>query len=325
MTTRSSTARAAPTRRARTSALRCLVALLGLTGLPGHLLARPKSEPKSVKAAPKLEAKGLDYAQAQRFVLGLVNRDRKKSGLAPVALDDAASKAGLRHARDMAANGFTGHVGSDGSTPEQRYTESGGSDFVQENSACLFDTIERGLDPAPRFDAAKLAALHEMFMAEVPPNDGHRRNILNPSHNRVGIGLAQPLEVAQPCLTQEFVDDYGEYAPLPRSATPTLRVEGSVAAPLTFGGVGLGRTALPQPPPREHLNGSIYRIPAPDTLYFPRGFKTPKPVKVEGQHFSIDLELGASPRPGSYAITIWAKTAGSSQLFMISMRTLTIR
>ena len=75
----------------------------------------------------------------------------------------------------------------------------------------------------------------------------------------------------------------------------------------------------------EHLNGSIYRIPAPDTLYFPRGFKTPKPVKVEGQHFSIDLELGASPRPGSYAITIWAKTAGSSQLFMISMRTLTIR
>ena len=163
-----------------------------------------------------------------------------------------------------------------------------------------------------------------MFMAEVPPNDGHRRNILNPLHNRVGIGVAQPLGVPQPCLTQEFVDDYGDYEPLPRQARGTLRVKGTVTAPLVFGGVGLGRTPLPQPPARERLNGKLYRIPAPDTMYFPAGFKTPKPVKVSGREFSIDLELGAKPRPGSYAVTIWAKNPGSSQLFMISMRTLSV-
>ncbi|HEY3496466.1 MAG TPA: CAP domain-containing protein [Polyangiaceae bacterium] len=280
--------------------------------------ARPKAE-------SKVAAKLIDYPEAQRFVLGLVNRDRKKAGLAPVVLDEPASKAGLRHARDMAAKGFTGHIGSDGSTPEQRYTEGGGTDFVQENSACLSDTIERKLDPKPRFDSAKLAALHEMFMAEVPPNDGHRRNVLNPRHNRVGIGVAQPLDVAQPCLTQEFVDDYGEYEPLPREAKATLRVAGTIAAPLVFGGIGVGRTPLPEPLPRERLNGKLYRIPAPDTLYFPAGFKTPKPVKVTGRQFSIDIDLGKKPPAGSYAVTIWAKKPGSSELFMISMRTLTAR
>jgi hypothetical protein len=269
--------------------------------------------------------KRLDYAEAQRFVLGLVNRDRKKAGVPPVVLDEAASKAGLRHARDMAEKGFTGHIGSDGSTPEQRYTESGGSDFVQENAACLSDTVERRLDEKPRFDAAKLARLHEMFMAEVPPNDGHRRNVLNPLHNRVGIGVAQPLGVAQPCLAQEFVDDYGEYEPLPREAKATLRVAGTISEPLVFGGVGIGRTPLPLPLPRERLNGKLYRIPAPDTLYFPAGFKTPKPVKLRGRQFSIDLDLGEKPLPGSYAVTIWAKKPRSSKLFMISMRTLTVR
>jgi hypothetical protein len=89
--------------------------------------------------------------------------------------------------------------------------------------------------------------------------------------------------------------------------------------------VGLGRTPLPEPLPREHLNGKAYRIPAPDTLYFPAGFKTPKPVKLTGRHFSIDLELGKSPPAGSYAVTIWAQKAGSPQLFMISMRTLAVR
>jgi len=293
----------------------------------GAALALALGDPPVAAARPTSAAKLLSYADAQTFMLGLINADRKKAGLRAVVLDDAASKAGLEHARDMAAKGFTGHLGSDGSTPEQRYTHSGGSDFVQENAACLFDTVERRLEPKPRFDASKLAALHAMFMAEVAPNDGHRRNVLNPLHNRVGVGLAQPLELGQPCLSQEFVDDYGEYDPLPREAkaATVLHVAGTITAPLTFGGVGLGKTPLPEPLARERLNGKTYRIPAPDTLYFPAGFKTPKPVQVEGRHFSIELELGAKAGPGSYAVTVWAKKSGSPELFMISMRTVTVR
>ena len=296
-------------------------------GLGAAALALAVGELPVASARPKPTAKLLGYADAQTFMLGLINADRKKAGLRAVVLDDAASKAGLEHARDMAAKGFTGHVGSDGSTPEQRYTRSGGTDFVQENAACLFDTIERRLDPKARFDAGKLAALHAMFMAEVAPNDGHRQNVLNPLHNRVGVGVAQPLEVAQPCLSQEFVDDYGEYDPLPREAHAgtVLHVAGTITPPLAFAGVGLGKTPLPEPLARERLNGKTYRIPAPDTLYFPAGFKTPRPVQVEGRHFSIELDLGGKPGPGSYAVTIWAKKSGSPELVMISMRTVTVR
>jgi hypothetical protein len=256
----------------------------------------------------------------------LINRDRAKASLFPVVLDEAASKAAARHARDMAKSGFTGHIGSDGSVPEQRYTESGGVHFAQENAACLFDGKSRKLAVEPRFDAAKLAELHKMFMDEVPPNDGHRRNILKPLHNRVGIGLAEPAGLAEPCLAQEFVDQYGEYASLPQQAKPNtqLRVAGSVSEPLIFGGVGIGRTPLPRPMRIEEVSGARgYAIPAPAQMYYGPGFKTPKPVKLDGNRFSIDLEI--SSQPGQYAVSIWAKEKGSSKLFMVSMRTIAVR
>lgn len=122
----------------------CASAASLAVGLEGRVAwARPQPRAAPSASTTKHIANALDHADAQRFVLGLVNRDRKASGLGPVVLDEAASKGGLRHARDMAKNGFTGHIGSDGSTPEQRYTESGGTDFVQENAACLFDLVER--------------------------------------------------------------------------------------------------------------------------------------------------------------------------------------
>jgi uncharacterized protein YkwD len=278
---------------------------------------------KPVKRAG--ETKLLDYAGAQKLMLELINRDRAKAGLSPVVLDEAASKAGLRHARDMTAKGFTGHIGTDGSVPEQRYTESGGVHFVQENAACLFDGKERKLDATPRFDPAKLAALQKMFMDEVPPNDGHRRNVLKPEHNRVGIGLAQPEGVNQPCLAQEFVDSYGSYEALPKEAKPKakLRIAGTISKPLVFGGIGVGRTPLPTPKRLEGVSGARgYAIPAPDQLYFGPGFKTPKPVETDGKRFSIELELGS--QRGQYAVSIWARR-GTGKLFMVSMRTIAVR
>jgi Cysteine-rich secretory protein family len=261
-------------------------------------------------------------------VLTLINRDRAAAGLTAVELDPTASVGATRHARDMAQHGFTAHWGSDGSVPEQRYTEAGGTDLVQENVACLFDGVPRDLDPSPHFDPALLEQLEKMFMDEVPPNDGHRRNILKPGHHRVGIGLAQPATVNQPCLSQEFVDDWGDFAELPREAprNTTLHIAGELKGPIRFGGIGLGHIDLPKPRTAAELNAtSIYRIPEPETLYFPPGFKTPKPVKVEGQAFSIEVGLGPRPQAGRYEVSIWGKQPGSNELFMVSLRTIVVK
>jgi uncharacterized protein YkwD len=307
----------------------CVVASCLILSGSASAQAPAKKVSTKAKSAPSAQVKSekvLDYAAAQKFVLGLINRDRAKAGLKPVVMDEAASKAGLRHARDMAAKGFTGHIGTDGSVPEQRYTESGGQHFVQENAACLFDAKARKLDEKARFDPTKLAELHQMFMDEVPPNDGHRQNILKPLHNRVGIGIAQPEGLNQPCLTQEFVDRYAELEALPREAKPKakLKIAGTVSAPLIFGGIGVGQKPLPQPKSVEEVSGArVYAIPAPDQLYFGPGFKSPKPVTVDGNKFGIELELGG--KRGQYSVSIWAREKTSNKLFMVSLRTITVR
>ena len=296
----------------------CWLAALGCS--PHRGAAAPDPVPRPSAPARADEAKG--------YMLTLINRDRAAAGLSPVELDPIASVAGERHARDMAKHGFTAHWGTDGSVPEQRYTEASGTDLDQENVACLFDGVPRDLDPSPRFDPALLEQLEKMFMAEVPPNDGHRRNILKPGHHRVGIGLAQPASVNQPCLSQEFVDDWGDYAELPRAAarSVTLHVKGQLREPIRFGGIGLARIDLPSPKSAPELNAtSVYRIPAPETLYFPPGFKTPKPVKVDGQAFSLDIGLGPGPRAGRYEVSIWGKEQGQSELFMVSLRTIVVK
>jgi uncharacterized protein YkwD len=297
-----------------------LASLAALPGCSSKSGGAPADVPRPTAPAAADEAVG--------YMLTLINRDRQAEGLNPVELDAVAARGAERHARDMARHGFTAHWGTDGSVPEQRYTEAGGTDLVQENVACLFDGVPRDLDPSPRFDPALLEQLQKMFMDEVPPNDGHRRNILKPGHVRVGIGLAQPAAVNQPCLSQEFVDDWGEFSELPREAPrqATLHVAGELREPIRVGGVGIGRIDLPTPKTANELNAtSVYRIPEPETLYFPPGFKTPKPVKVEGQAFSIDVGLGPRPRAGRYEVSIWGKQQGQNELFMVSLRTIVVK
>ena len=271
----------------------------------------------------------MNLEQARRYVLALVNRDRAEHGLSRLVMDDAATRAGQRHAEDMAHAGYTAHWGSDGSVPEQRYSEAGGTDFVQENAGCLADGKPRVLDPAPRFEAAQLERVEHAFMDEKPPHDGHRRNILKPGHTGFGVGVAKPSAVDLACLSQEFVDDYGDYSPLPKvtRAGSTLHIEGDVKGQVVFGGVGVGRVDLAQPLTAAYLNTTYtYVVPSPTDLYFPKGFVTKKPVEVNGKHFRIDVPLGKSGQAGRYEVSVWAKFPGAGeQLDMVSLRVVSVQ
>jgi uncharacterized protein YkwD len=302
-------------------------------GTEGRGAAKESKYPARIHAkhAPKAVArpdKPLTVPEAQRYFLKLVNRDRDAEGLEPVTWDPVAEKAGREHAADMAAHGFTSHHGTDGSVPELRYTRAGGDGMVQENAACFFDEKERRLDPNPLITAEAIEKAEAAFIGEKPPHDGHRKNILTPWHNRLGIGLVQPVGVPVPCVAQEFVDHYGAYGALASSARAgeKVHVAGTVAAPAVFGGVGIARIEAPAPKTPAQLNAiHSYPVPEPYATYFPRGYVTPIPVNVDGARFSIDVPLDDGRRGGIYEVSVWANVPETPDLVMVSLRTISVK
>jgi uncharacterized protein YkwD len=272
---------------------------------------------------------GMKRKEAEQYVLELINRDRAANGLPKVVWDETAAAAGRRHVADMAAHGVTAHLGTDGSVPEQRYTDVGGADMVMENVGCFADTEARELEPEPLYRAEGLSRIEQAFMNEVPPNDGHRRNILTRSHNAVGIGLGQPKGLDLPCMVQEFVDDYGDYAALPKKGKvgASIRVEGQLRAPASIAGVGVSRMDRRRPiKPADLIRTHGYAIPAPFAVFFPEGFKTKIPLKVDKAQnkFFIDAPLTDGKRPGLYGVSVWATFPGSKDLVMVSLRTIDV-
>ncbi len=271
----------------------------------------------------------LAIGDARRYMVSLINRDRATAGLPPVALDEGPpTRAGERHARDMAQHAFLGHWGTDGSIPEQRLTESGGADMVMENAFCITDEKKRDLDPQPMIDPAEIERAEDMFFNEVPPNDGHRKNILKRFHNRVGIGVAlgrpQGNEILTPCFTQEFLDVYGTYGAIPQSVTAGAKVHvvGAFGSGVSPGAVGYARLDDPKPLPVSEANRrrAINQKTA-DVLYWPRGYVSDVYLEMNGSSFTIDV---AFPKPGFYELSVWAKFPGEKDYATISLRTITV-
>lgn len=290
----------------------------------------PPGKPGAADAKVVLPEGRVDLARARRTMLELINRDRATQGLPPVALDEGpAQAAAQRHAEDMAKHGFLGHWGTDGSVPEQRYTEAGGVHLVMENALCFFDEKPRTLDPRATFDTNELARAEDAFFGEKPPMDGHRQNILKRPHTHVGIGLAQPIatatEIPIPCLVQEFVDAYGEYTPLPKSAKPgqSIHVEGKLTGGAKPTGVGVAKVVLPQPLPVSEANRRrSYPIPQPYDVYWPAGFVSKIPLKVNDASFAIDIPIPNDK--GLYEISVFTKYPGAKSHAQVGLRTLRV-
>ncbi len=120
--------------------------------------------------APALDA----TPEAQ--VLALTNALRQQHGCPPLQMSPELSSAARDHSQDMADHNYFDHVDRDGHMPAWRaqqaaYPGSAGT----ENIAAGYTTAD------------------EVVMGwynETPPNDGHRRNLLNCSLTDVGIGYA---------------------------------------------------------------------------------------------------------------------------------------
>jgi len=124
--------------------------------------------------------------EAKRTLLARLNGDRRRHGLPPLAYDLVGAKAGDAFCQDAATRAFSGHWDLEGRPPYLRWAMAGGVDYHGENASSL---SRIGSPVAPSEIEGLLLAAHARMMAETPPDDGHRRAILDPAWTHVGFGV----------------------------------------------------------------------------------------------------------------------------------------
>ncbi len=109
-------------------------------------------------------------ADEQRMV-ELVNQERQKAGLAPLAVDMDLVKVARIKAQDMIQNGYFSHTSPTYGSP---------FDMMRSFGITNWRAAAENIAQNPSVDGA-----HNSFMNST----GHRNNILNPAFNKVGIGI----------------------------------------------------------------------------------------------------------------------------------------
>lgn len=139
-----------------------------LLGLLGNELSANQATP----APPSAPAPAPDDIVGR--LVAQTNMYRAQAGCPSVTLNDQLSVAAQSHSQDMAQNDFFSHTGSDGSSLSERLHRAGYRfSAAAENLAAGTTTPERTVDG---------------WVNETPPNDGHRRNILNCELREIGVG-----------------------------------------------------------------------------------------------------------------------------------------
>ncbi len=191
----------------------------------------------------------LEYAR--EYALQLINDARTAAGLNEVTLDD--NPAAQSHAEDMRENCVTGHWGTDGLKPYMRYTLSGGEEYSSENVS------GSGFCPTnpDRYISKTIDAHIDEAMDGLMNSPGHRRNILNPHHRKVNIGISY--RRPNLWLVQHFVSDYLDYATKPAIDNGTLKFSGHTKNGATVIGQALGVQIYYDQPPHGLTRGQLHQ------------------------------------------------------------------
>ncbi len=190
--------------------------------LPHSILPIQKSESQSDDFESYLqlnegETRLIEYKddkEALRLKLNqleIINKSRKKFRAGPVKLDILASRIANKMCREAVENNFLGHWNMAGEKPYQRYAFGGGYDHVSENA--FGEWSANNYDISNSNISSKMKSGHASFMAERSPYDGHKRTIIEKSHNYVGIGFC--LSGKQFRYYEEFIDRYLEFEKIP--------------------------------------------------------------------------------------------------------------
>ncbi len=186
-------------------------------------------EPGAVQPSPAAPIPSPDspqQADLKNYMLGLINGDREANGLGPVTLDK--NPAAQEHAEEMLDNGYLSHWTMDGMKPYMRHTLAGGVNYVAENVAGAPSPPIPGL----RYESVSPKDELQELQRGLMESPGHRRNILDPLHQKVHLGIACDRITCS--LSQQFSADYVEFSEKPAIANGILSLAGSLADDFEF-------------------------------------------------------------------------------------------
>lgn len=118
----------------------------------------------------------------EQFILELINAERAKAGVQPLAFDGDLNEAAETHSRWMLDADKFSHTGSSGSNAGQRMMAAG---YKFSGSSAWAENIGWTSTRAPAGLQDEAALIHSNLMNST----GHRTNLLNGSYREIGIGL----------------------------------------------------------------------------------------------------------------------------------------
>jgi uncharacterized protein YkwD len=130
-----------------------------------------------VTAAPPVHAQDETSARAGT-VVDLINHVRVEAGVLPLARSSALDSAAQVHSVDMVQRDYLDHIGSDGSTPQDRADRAGY--HVPPNSGWIVVEVISAISADP-------AGPVDWWLGDYV----HRRVLLNPRWREIGVGYAQ--------------------------------------------------------------------------------------------------------------------------------------
>ncbi len=158
-------------------------------GSPRHVRQFPERKSKPHIVIPDLE----------KQIHALINEERKKQGLSPLARDTALSRIARKHSRDMAKRSYFDHISPEGRDFAYRYSQEGyrcsvpvgatvymGAENIAQNN--LYDSVTT-VNGEAFYNWNSLTKIAETTVRGWMNSPGHRKNILTPYWRNEGIGV----------------------------------------------------------------------------------------------------------------------------------------
>ena len=209
--------------------------------------------PKPTSTPTPLLPPHLRHLPEKEYMLQLINIERQRVGASPVVL--GTNNAAQLHAESALENCFSSHWGMDGLKPNHRYNLAGGYQANGENGHGLDYCIKASERYAP------IESIREEIreaMAGWMGSQGHRRNLLDPFHRRVNIGIAW--NRYNETMFQHFEGDYVKYEHSPSLAGGVVSLSGQVKNGVSFTDpTDLGIQVFYDSPPHPLTRGQLSR------------------------------------------------------------------